>query len=127
MTSLIDYLTLKGRIEKLEGDSALLKERAFVSEFIALKDRYDFTPDEVLRLLKPEESFAMIETADSIYQLLETNIEAGGAARSTAKSLRRYKNPHTGETVETRGSNHNKLKEWRKRYGAETVVSWREL
>jgi hypothetical protein len=35
-----------------------------------------------------------------------------------------YKNPHTGEVVETKGGNHNQLKEWKAEHGSETVESW---
>jgi hypothetical protein len=35
-----------------------------------------------------------------------------------------YKNPDTGELVETKGGNHITLKEWKAEYGSETVGSW---
>jgi hypothetical protein len=35
-----------------------------------------------------------------------------------------YKNPHTGEVVETKGGNHKTLKEWKAEYGSDTVESW---
>jgi len=37
-----------------------------------------------------------------------------------------YKNPHTGtgEVVETKGGNHNQLKEWKAEHGSATVESW---
>ncbi len=46
--------------------------------------------------------------------------------RTRAKRpMLRYKNPHTGEVVETRGGNHATLNEWRKQYGAATVANWK--
>jgi hypothetical protein len=35
-----------------------------------------------------------------------------------------YKNPHTGEVVETKGGNHKGLKEWKAEHGSATVESW---
>jgi hypothetical protein len=35
-----------------------------------------------------------------------------------------YKNPHTGEVVETKGGNHKTLKEWKAEHGSATVESW---
>jgi hypothetical protein len=35
-----------------------------------------------------------------------------------------YKNPHTGEVVETKGGNHNQLKEWKAEHDSDTVESW---
>jgi hypothetical protein len=38
--------------------------------------------------------------------------------------LKVYKNPHTGEVVETKGGNHKTLKEWKAEHGSATVESW---
>ena len=35
-----------------------------------------------------------------------------------------YKNPKSGEVIETKGGNHKTLKEWKAKYGADTVESW---
>jgi hypothetical protein len=35
-----------------------------------------------------------------------------------------YKNPETGETVESKGGNHKVLKAWKEQYGAEQVEGW---
>jgi hypothetical protein len=35
-----------------------------------------------------------------------------------------YKNPESGEVVETKGGNHKTLKEWKAKYGSEKVESW---
>lgn len=40
------------------------------------------------------------------------------------RKLKVFKNPHTGEVVETKGMNHRVLKAWKKEYGNETVDSW---
>jgi hypothetical protein len=40
--------------------------------------------------------------------------------------MKTYKNPHTGEVVQTRGGNHKTLNEWRKKHGKEAVQSWQQ-
>jgi hypothetical protein len=41
-----------------------------------------------------------------------------------ARSLKVYKNPKTGEVVETKGGNHKTLKQWKAEHGSDTVESW---
>jgi hypothetical protein len=38
--------------------------------------------------------------------------------------LKVYKNPHTGEVVETTGGIHKALKEWKAEHGSATAESW---
>ncbi|VVQ15469.1 hypothetical protein PS914_05737 [Pseudomonas fluorescens] len=40
------------------------------------------------------------------------------------RQVKVYKNPHTGEVVETKGGNHKTLKEWKAEHGSATVESW---
>lgn len=35
-----------------------------------------------------------------------------------------YKNPHSGEIVETKGGNHKLLKAWKNEHGSHVVESW---
>jgi hypothetical protein len=35
-----------------------------------------------------------------------------------------YENPHTGETIETKGGNHGGLKQWKSDHGAAAVEFW---
>ena len=41
-----------------------------------------------------------------------------------ARSLKVYKNPHSGEIVETKGGNHKLLKAWKNEHGSDVVESW---
>lgn len=41
------------------------------------------------------------------------------------KKLMVYHNPHTDETIRTRGSNHKTLQKWKTLYGDAAVYSWR--
>jgi hypothetical protein len=42
------------------------------------------------------------------------------------RELKRYKDPHSGEVVETKGGNHRTLKAWKQEFGGDTVESWLE-
>ncbi|MFC2990624.1 hypothetical protein [Halomonas tibetensis] len=58
---------------------------------------------------------------------LTTAKAAGTTATGRAKrKLKIYKNPNTGEVVETRGGNQKTLKAWKNEYVAETtlMVGW---
>jgi len=46
------------------------------------------------------------------------------AQERAPRKVKVYKNPHTGETIETKGGNHKGLKEWKAQHGADTVESW---
>lgn len=38
--------------------------------------------------------------------------------------MKTYKNPHSGEVIETKGGNHKTLKEWKAEHGSDLVESW---
>jgi hypothetical protein len=40
------------------------------------------------------------------------------------RQMKVYKNPHTGELIETKAGNHKGLKEWKAEHGSATVESW---
>ncbi len=71
---------------------------------------YDKSAADVLALLDPKPVAA-------------TSTQAPGTARRKRK-LKVYKNPNTGEVVETRGGNQKTLKAWKEEHGDETVESW---
>ena len=127
MTAIMDYLSLMGKLKKLENDSSLDKDARFYQEFVALKAQYNFSATDVLRLLRPATSVAAPSLIEDLFEVLLSEERLASAADSTTKPLRRYRNPHTGEVVETRGSNHSRLKEWKREYGADVLPSWREL
>jgi len=47
-----------------------------------------------------------------------------GTRRPALRRTKRYKNPHTGVVVLTRGGNHATLRDWRKQWGLEAVDGW---
>jgi len=68
---------------------------------------------DIVSTLDPQDGFKPCRTA----------IAPAKAIRK-ARSVKIYKNPHTGEVIQTMGGNHKTLKEWKAEYGSDTVESW---
>lgn len=100
---------LKEELEKLEADPRLKAEMEFKDKLTSLMREFDKSAGEVLQLLSPGEAQAQTQSAGR-----------------RKRRLKVYKNPATGEVIETRGGNHKKLKAWKNEFGAETVESWLE-
>jgi len=98
-------------LETLKGDAGLKKEIEFESKLRALLAEYGYSLPNVINLLDPKSG---------------RRAPAAESKTSTRKprQLKVYKNPHTGEVVETKGGNHKTLKEWKAEHGSATVESW---
>lgn len=97
-------------LKQLEGDQRLKTELAFKERLEALMNEFDKSAADVIEVLDPSP-----QSSGSKSQT--------GAGRRKRK-LKIYKNPQTGEVVETRGGNHKMLKAWKDEHGADTVESW---
>lgn len=99
-------------LETLKNDSGLKKEIEFETKLRDLLAEYGYSLKNIISLLDP--------------QAVTRRAPAAAEAKDTRKprSLKIYKNPHSGEVVETKGGNHKVLKEWKAEYGSETVESW---
>lgn len=98
------------RLAALQSDQGLQKEIEFESKLRKLLGEYNYSLRNVIDLLDPSAGTGRKAAA------------AKPARRERA--LKTYKNPKTGEVVETRGGNHKVLKSWKEEHGAETVESW---
>lgn len=100
------------QLEALKGDAGLAEEIKFEEKLRNLLGQYGKSLRDVIAILDP------------------ASLNRKGAALAPIKATRRervvkvYKNPHTGETIETKGGNHKQLKEWKSEFGADTVESW---
>ena len=63
-----------------------------------------------------------------VISLLDPDAKIGKSTRTAkapagkrARKVKQYKNPHTGEVIETKGGNHKTLKEWKAKWGPEAV------
>lgn len=103
---------IQEEMEQMEGDQRLKSEIEFKERLEALMQEFGKSAADVIDLLQPKEQSANATK----------NVATGGVRRK--RKLKIYKNPHTGEVVETRGGNQKTLKTWKDEHGAETVESW---
>lgn len=98
-------------LEALKGDDGLKKEIEFETKLRALLAEYGYSLQNVINLLDPQAG-RRAPAADAKY----------GSRKP--RQVKIYKNPNTGEVVETKGGNHKTLKEWKAEHGSTTVESW---
>ncbi|BFT65090.1 histone-like nucleoid-structuring protein, MvaT/MvaU family [Pseudomonas moorei] len=98
-------------LESMKSDSGLKKEMEFESKLRALLGEYGFSLKNIINILDPQGS---------------RRAPAAEPKSGTRKprQVKVYKNPNSGEVVETKGGNHKTLKEWKAKYGSDTVESW---
>lgn len=103
---------LANELQSLEEDQSLKADLEFEKEVEGLMKKYDKSPRDVLQIMS----------------VIDPSVAPGpgGKVVRSKRAMKTYKNPHTGEVVETRGGNHKTLKEWREKYGADTVASWKQ-
>jgi DNA-binding transcriptional MerR regulator len=99
-------------LETLKNDDGLKKEMEFETKLRGLLGEYGFSLREIKGILDPQGTTER-EAAPAV------------AEKKTrkARDLKVYKNPLTGEVVETKGGNHKLLKAWKARFGDE-VETW---
>lgn len=118
MSRLAEYRKLEqqlaaqlAELESMKSDSGLKKEMEFESKLRALLGEYGYSLKDVVSLLDPQAGRRAPAT------------ESKTGTRKP-RQVKVYKNPESGEVVETKGGNHKTLKEWKAKYGSDTVESW---
>nr|WP_314876357.1 histone-like nucleoid-structuring protein, MvaT/MvaU family [uncultured Pseudomonas sp.] len=118
MSKLAEYRQLEKHLaeqlqalEALKGDAGLKQEIEFETKLRALLAKYGYSLKDIVNLLDPQAG---------------RRTPAAESKSNTRKprQVKVYKNPHTGEVVETKGGNHRTLKEWKAEFGSDTVESW---
>jgi hypothetical protein len=101
-------------LEAMKNDKALGQEIEFEKQLRKLLGDYNKSLKDVIAILDPES-----------VRLAPVSVK-GKQATTIRKPrvVKVYKNPHTGEVIETKGGNHRQLKEWKAEYGADTVDGW---
>lgn len=118
MSRLAEYRKLEqqlaaqlAELESMKNDSGLKREMDFETKLRALLGEYGYSLKNVIAVLDPQ--------AGRRAPVAESKV---GSRKP--RQVKLYKNPHTGEVVETKGGNHKTLKEWKAQYGSDTVESW---
>ncbi|WP_408598529.1 histone-like nucleoid-structuring protein, MvaT/MvaU family [Pseudomonas sp. PLMAX] len=98
-------------LEALKGDAGLKQEIEFETKLRALLAKYGYSLKDIVNLLDPQAGRRAPATQPQ-------------SSTRKPREVKVYKNPHTGEVVETKGGNHRMLKEWKAEHGSATVESW---
>jgi hypothetical protein len=99
------------QLDAMKNDDGLKREIEFEGKLRALMAEYNVALPAIIGLLDPTARRSTAKPADA--KLVRK-----------ARSVKRYKNPHTGEVIETKGGNHKLLKEWKTAHGSSEVESW---
>ena len=110
--ALIDKLT--SEVEAMEKDEAIQQELELKKKLEELMSQYGKSANDTLHVLNQIDPSLNLGSA----------IQRGNGNKKRAMIT--YKNPHTGEEVQTRGGNQKTLKQWREEYGKEEVDSWKQ-
>jgi hypothetical protein len=100
-------------LESLKNDSGLKKEIEFETKLRDLLGEYSYSLRDVVNILDPQAGKGR-----------KVALVTAEKPTRRARSIKVYKNPHSGELVETKGGNHKTLKSWKAEYGSEEVESW---
>ncbi|WEK29620.1 MAG: DNA binding protein [Candidatus Pseudomonas phytovorans] len=119
MSRLAEYRQLEQKLaqqlaelEAMKGSAELLKEIDFETKLRDLLAKYGYSLRDIVAMLDPQ---AGRRTAAPV---------TAEKAPRRARQVKVYKNPHSGEVIETKGGNHRGLKEWKAEYGSEVVEGW---
>ncbi|MBF8766348.1 DNA binding protein [Pseudomonas putida] len=99
-------------LESLKNDDGLKREIEFEKKLRDLLGEYGYSLRNIVAILDPQAASRRAAPAVA---------EKGNRK---PRQVKQYKNPHTGEVIETKGGNHKQLKEWKGQYGAQEVESW---
>lgn len=120
MSKLAEYRQLERHLaeqmaafEAMKGDKGLEQEIEFETKLRTLLGEYSKSLRDVIAILD-----------DSAGQKSGKSSSVPVKTTRKARSVKVYKNPSTGEVVETKGGNHKTLKQWKAEYGSDTVESW---
>ncbi|MEC9483871.1 MAG: histone-like nucleoid-structuring protein, MvaT/MvaU family [Halomonas sp.] len=98
-------------LKQLEEDQGFQRELEFKNKLEELMSEFNKGANDVIDLLQPGKQ-------------TETKVSQPASGGRRKRRLKIYKNPNTGEVVETRGGNQKTLKAWKEEHGDETVESW---
>jgi len=123
MSRLAEYRKLEqqlaaqlAELNAMKNDAGLQSEMEFEGKLRGLLAEYGYSLRDVISLLDP--------TAAKRGKSAPLAAPAEKRTRK-ARVLKIYKNPNSGEIVESKGGNNKTLKAWKNEHGAEAVESWR--
>lgn len=116
MSKLAEFKALEAKLaeqlkqlDALKKDDGLKREIEFESKLRALMADYGMGLRGIIALLDPQSV---------------SKFEPRATSSRRERQVKTYKNPHTGEVVQTKGGNHTVLKAWKAEFGAKVVEGW---
>jgi len=104
---------LEKALKRLENSAAIRKEAAVMRALNNLMKKHGYSKSDLIAILQAKSSASV-----------KRGRKPTGAKNRKARKLKIFKNPHTGETVETRGGNHKVLKAWKAEYKLSSIEEW---
>ncbi|MFW0757739.1 histone-like nucleoid-structuring protein, MvaT/MvaU family [Pseudomonas sp. H11T01] len=102
---------LQAKLDALSNNERLLEEMEFEEKLRSLMYQYGKSLRDIILILDPAAS---------------KKVDTAPIQRRKARIVKVYRNPESGEVVQTKGGNHRQLKAWKQEYGDETVEGWLE-
>lgn len=119
MSKLAEFKALEAKLaaqlkqlDELKNDKELKREIEFEEKLRKLMAEYGVSLPSIIALLDPQAPSK------------GTSSSASGRGQRRQRQVKIYKNPETGEVVETKGGNHKVLKNWKEQYGSQEVEGW---
>ena len=103
---------LEKELKSIENSAAFKKENAVKRALSNLMKKHGYSQTDLIALLQDDET-----------ETLKRRKKPAATKRKLRK-LKVFKNPETGETVETRGGNHKILKAWKAQYSLNKIDDW---
>lgn len=103
---------LEKELKNLESSAAFKKENSAKRALGNLMKKHGYSKNDLIKLLQSDGSAP------------NKRGKSPAAKQRKPRTLKIYRNPETGETVETRGGNHNVLKAWKAEYNLEKIDDW---
>ena len=103
---------LEKELKSIENSAAFKKENTVKGALTNLMKKHGYSKNDLIALLQGDGSAPV------------KNGKNPTAKTRKPRKLKVFKNPETGETVETRGGNHKVLKMWKAQYQLESIDKW---
>ena len=103
---------LEKELKSIENSVAFKKENAVKRALANLMKKHSCSQSDIIALLQSDESEP------------SKRRKKPAATKRKPRKLKVFKNPETGETVETRGGNHKVLKAWKTQYKLDNIDDW---
>jgi len=103
---------LEKELKNIENSPAFKKENAVKRALSSLMKKHAYSQNDLIALLQDDQTESLKRR------------KKPAATKRKPRKLKVFKNPETGETVETRGGNHKILKAWKAQYSLNNIDDW---